>query len=54
MPTYDFHCEKCGKEFSRTLSFEEFDRRNVRCPGCKSERVRAVVLSVSVKTSKKS
>ena len=54
MPTYDFHCEKCGKEFSRNLSFEEFDRRKVKCPHCKSERVRAMVLSVSVKTSKKS
>lgn len=32
MPTYDFKCDICGKEFSDFVSIREKD--NVRCPDC--------------------
>ncbi len=54
MPTYDFHCEKCKKDFAKTMSFKERDRKHVECPHCNSKQVRQVVTAVSVKTSSKS
>ncbi len=54
MPTYDFHCEKCKKDFAKTMSFKERDRKHVECPHCNSKQVQQVVTAVSVKTSSKS
>ena len=54
MPTYEYHCEKCNKDFSRTARFQEYNREEVRCPQCDGKDVRRLVVSVSVKTSKKS
>jgi putative FmdB family regulatory protein len=32
MPTYDFRCDECGKEFSDFCSIK--DKHLVRCPDC--------------------
>ena len=57
MPTYEFHCEKCGKNFEQVLSLSEYDKRTKqknKCPSCGSTRVVKTISVVQVKTSKKS
>jgi putative FmdB family regulatory protein len=57
MPTYEFHCEKCNKNFEQIWSLAEYDKRikaKTKCPRCASTRVTKVISVVEVKTSKKS
>lgn len=54
MPTYDYRCEKCLKEFSVAMSIAEHDRARVRCPACRSDRVTQQYSVFYAKTSKKS
>jgi putative FmdB family regulatory protein len=54
MPSYEFKCEKCGKSFTLLLSVSEYEKTKVRCPKCKSTRVKREIGSVQVITSKKS
>ncbi|MCX8022744.1 MAG: zinc ribbon domain-containing protein [Syntrophorhabdaceae bacterium] len=55
MPTYEYICEKCGKEFSVILSIREYEKEKerMRCPGCKSRKVKQLLSSFIAKTSKK-
>ena len=34
MPHYEFHCERCKKEVTLTLSIGERERGDYKCPGC--------------------
>lgn len=54
MPTYEFICQKCKKPFSMILSITEHETKKIRCPKCKSTRVRQQITSFQVVTSKKS
>ena len=57
MPTYEFHCEKCGKNFEQVWALAEYDKRikeKRKCPSCGSSRVVKAISMVQVKTSKKS
>ena len=57
MPTYEFHCEKCGKNFEQVWSLSEYDKHikeKKRCSSCGSARVVKALSMVQVKTSKKS
>jgi putative FmdB family regulatory protein len=54
MPTYDYRCDKCGKEFSRVESINTHGRRTPSCPKCKSARVARVFSAFYAKTVKKS
>ncbi|MGA2177652.1 MAG: zinc ribbon domain-containing protein [Verrucomicrobiota bacterium] len=54
MPTYEYECKKCGHEFSLTMAMDEHEKKKVRCPKCKGEKVKHVITSVSVTTSRKS
>ncbi|MBW2028872.1 MAG: zinc ribbon domain-containing protein [Deltaproteobacteria bacterium] len=54
MPSYDFRCEKCRKRFTLTLTISEYERTKVRCPKCKSTRVKQEITPFQVVTSKKS
>lgn len=38
MPKYDYVCDKCGKSFEIELSYN--NDQKVRCPNCKSKKVR--------------
>ncbi|NLK01294.1 MAG: zinc ribbon domain-containing protein [Clostridia bacterium] len=40
MPTFDFHCRHCGKEFSSFVSLADKDK--VTCPQCEAGDVRQV------------
>jgi putative FmdB family regulatory protein len=54
MPTYEFSCEKCNKKFTLILSVSEYEKTKFRCPKCKSVKVRQLISSFQVNTSKKS
>jgi putative FmdB family regulatory protein len=54
MPTYEFVCEKCEKPFTLILKIAEYEKKNFRCPKCKSKKVRQQVAGFQTITSKKS
>ncbi|MEW6364207.1 MAG: zinc ribbon domain-containing protein [Acidobacteriota bacterium] len=54
MPTYEYVCDKCGKQFALTMTISEHEGKKVQCPECNSEEVSRHYSSVMVKTSKKS
>jgi putative FmdB family regulatory protein len=55
MPTYEYKCEKCGNEFSMILSLREYDkeRERMRCPKCKSRKVKQALSTFIAKTTHK-
>jgi len=54
MPTYEFLCQKCGKEFSLILSMKERETQKVKCSNCGAEDVTQQLSTVITKTSRKS
>jgi len=54
MPTYEYRCEKCGKEFSQIESISTHGRKKITCPKCKSANVTQVFTAFYAKTVKKS
>jgi putative FmdB family regulatory protein len=34
MPRYEYHCEKCQREVTLTLSIPEHEKGKVKCPKC--------------------
>jgi putative FmdB family regulatory protein len=56
MPTYEFNCEKCGNQFSVIMGVWEYDKEmaRMRCPKCKSKRVKQVLSTFVAKTTNKS
>ncbi len=54
MPTYEYRCGKCKKEFTLRMNFKEYESKKAKCPRCKGGKVERLMASVSVKTSKKS
>jgi putative FmdB family regulatory protein len=54
MPSYDFECRKCRRQFTAAQSFEQHDHQKPKCPHCGSRDVRQLISEIHVKTSKKS
>ena len=54
MPTYEFRCKKCKKEFSAILSLREYEKGKVSCPKCKGKQVQQLISHFMTKTSRKS
>jgi len=54
VPTYEFVCEKCNKEFTVILSISEYEQKKAKCPKCQGKKVRRLISSFHTKTSKKS
>ncbi len=54
MPTYDYQCESCGKEFSRTETMAKRTATPVTCPKCNSDNVERVFSEFFAKTIRKS
>jgi putative FmdB family regulatory protein len=52
MPTYEYHCEKCGKDFSLILSLSEHEQKQ-KCPYCKSQKITQQVSTFIPKTTRK-
>jgi len=54
MPTYEFECEKCKKEFALVLKIKEQEKGNFKCPNCGSTQVKKLLSTFYAQTSKKS
>lgn len=54
MPTYEFLCQKCGKEFSLIMSIKERDTEKIKCAHCGADEVTQLMSAVITKTSRKS
>lgn len=54
MPTYEYRCESCGKQFARVESIAVHGHRRLSCPKCKSTKVTQVFSAFYAKTVKKS
>lgn len=55
MPTYEYHCNKCDKNFSKIMTLTEHERKpRAACPKCASRKVEQLPSSFQAVTSKKS
>jgi putative FmdB family regulatory protein len=54
MPTYEYHCQKCGEKFERLEHVAEHEAVHPKCPKCGSENVAQVMAPFFAKTAKKS
>jgi len=54
MPFYEFHCKKCNKPFSVTLTIKEREAGKIACPTCGSKDAEPLLGSFFAKTSRKS
>ena len=43
MPTYQYHCKKCGKSFERSEHIAEHEKSHPLCPKCRSAQVEPVL-----------
>ena len=55
MATYEFKCSHCGKKFMVDQTFRQHDRHEaVKCPTCRSAKVKQQISRVFAHTAKKS
>lgn len=54
MPTYEYQCQACQKEFTVIQSISEHGKNPVRCPECHSANVKQLMSIFTAQTSKKS
>jgi putative FmdB family regulatory protein len=54
MPTYEFHCDKCKKNFSIVISISDYEKKKFSCPACKGKKLTQRISSFQTVTSKKS
>ncbi len=54
MPTYDFRCGECRKQYTLTMSITERDKKRVKCPKCGSSKKEPVFSTFFAKTTRKS
>ncbi len=52
MPTYDYQCDKCGKQFTVVRSISATG--TPPCPACKAKETRQLTSAFYAKTIKKS
>ena len=54
MPMYEYHCDKCGREVTLTLSITEHNKGYIKCPKCDGKALRPLLSVFMSQTSKKS
>ena len=54
MPSYEFTCQECKKTFSVILTLEEYGKKHVACPKCKSKKVEQKPAAFFAVTARKS
>jgi putative FmdB family regulatory protein len=54
MPTYEFRCRNCGKEFSAAAHVKDLEQRAITCPNCGKNDLQELISPFIPKTSKKS
>ena len=54
MPVYEFHCDKCQRAVTLTLSIREHEKGTGKCPKCGSKALRPLLSTFVSQTSRKS
>jgi putative FmdB family regulatory protein len=54
MPSYEYRCLKCSKEFTVLLSIKEHDANKAKCPKCGGKKLKQLLTHFMTKTSRKS
>jgi len=54
MPVYEYFCEGCKKEVTRTMSISEHDKGGAVCPECGGRSLRPLMATIFTQTSRKS
>ena len=47
MPIYEYHCNECGKEFEKLVSFSDPNANSPDCPECQSTNTHKRVSTVA-------
>ena len=54
MPVYEYHCDKCDREVTLTLTISQHEKEKNECPKCGSKALRPLLSAFMSQTSKKS
>lgn len=54
MPRYEYHCAKCQRQVTLTLTIREHETSKVKCPKCGSNALRPLLSTFVSQTSRKS
>lgn len=54
MPTYDYHCRRCGETFSVRERIADYKPGEATCPKCKSQDVERVISGFYARVPRKS
>lgn len=54
MPTYEYFCETCEREFELIITLREHDEITILCPNCGSDKVHQLAAVFTPVTTKKS
>ena len=54
MPTYEFECKNCRKNFTLKMKIAEHEKKKFVCPECDSNKVKKKLTAFQTKTSSKS
>ena len=47
MPLYEYHCNRCGKEFEKLMRFSDPNVNSPRCPNCESDLTQRLISRVA-------
>jgi putative FmdB family regulatory protein len=51
MPVYEYHCDKCDREVTLTLTIREHEKGEIKCPKCGGKSLRPLLTSSFVTAS---
>ncbi len=54
MPVYEYHCDKCDREVTLTLTISEHEKGQIKCPKCRGTALRPLLSTFMSQTAKKS
>jgi putative FmdB family regulatory protein len=54
MPVYEYHCDKCAREVTLSLTISQHEKGPVKCPKCGSVALRPLLSTFMTQTAKKS
>jgi putative FmdB family regulatory protein len=54
VPVYEYHCQKCGADFTLAETLKEHEKKDATCPECQAKEIERTFSSLQVVTSKKS
>jgi putative FmdB family regulatory protein len=52
MPVYEYHCDKCAREITLTLTISQHEKGKIECPKCGSKALRPLLSAFTSQTAK--